>query len=233
MDVRRVALRTLAHVATPGSALAVESAAKLLTDRAWPVRWAAIDAVAWLAQGGSRSTVSKAFEVLAVRLEDVDWPVRMAAAIALNNFLQFLTAISEMKSDGQQVGKLDDVMDQVDLVLHPLPKLLKDPAKEVKQAALELLPLVCEGSCGVQITGALRHIVEEDVSLHQRGMALRLLGRLGAGPLQNFLQDVRSKADSELLQAAEDAIEMWHGRQAEESNALSHSQWISMGPLIC
>lgn len=45
VDVRRVALRTLAHVAAPGNAAAVQSAARLLTDRAWPVRWAAIDAV--------------------------------------------------------------------------------------------------------------------------------------------------------------------------------------------
>eukprot|EP00435_Cladocopium_sp_Y103_P034304 s1442_g8.t2 len=174
VDVRRVALRTLAHLAVPGNAAAVQSAARLLTDRAWPVRWAAIDAVAWLAQGGSPSTVRGAVEVLAVRLEDVDWPVRMAAAIGLQNLLQFLVAISdEIKSDGPdsklQVGKIDDVLDQMELLLDPLLKMLHDPAKEVKQAALDLLPLVCEApfeGCTNSIPSLQRLL--EDVSLTEQ-----------------------------------------------------------------
>ena len=145
VDVRRVALRTLAHLAAPGDAMAMESAAQLLTDRAWPVRWAAVDAVVWLAQGGSRDTVSRAFHVISMRLEDVDWPVRMAAAIGLRNFIDFLSAVSrEMDPDeleSQQVAGLEAVQPRLSSVVHPLLKLLRDP-KEAKVAALELLPLV-------------------------------------------------------------------------------------------
>ncbi|CAL1127768.1 unnamed protein product [Cladocopium goreaui] len=193
VDVRRVALRTLAHVAAPGNAAAVQSAARLLTDRAWPVRWAAIDAVAWLAQGGSPSTVRVAVEVLAVRLEDVDWPVRMAAAIGLNNLLQFLAAISdEIKSDGPdsklQVGKIDDVLDQMELLLDPLLKMLQDPAKEVKQAALDLLPLVCEAP----FEGSTNSIPS----------------------LQRILEDV--SLPEQLRNAAEGVVKMLRERQAVE-----------------
>lgn len=202
MDVRRVALRTLAHVAAPGNAAAVQSAARLLTDRAWPVRWAAIDAVAWLAQGGSPSTVRVAVEVLAVRLEDVDWPVRMAAAIGLNNLLQFLVAISdEIKSDGPdsklQVGKIDDVLDQMELLLDPLLKMLQDPAKEVKQAALDLLPLVCEAP----FEGSTNSIPS----------------------LQRILEDV--SLPEQLRNAAEGVVKMLRERQAVEETKAGSRLW--------
>lgn len=198
VDVRRVGLRTLAHVSSPGNASAVESAATLLVDKAWPVRWAAIDAVAWLAQGGSCSTVVRAIEVLTVRLEDVDWPVRMAAAIGLSNLVQFLAAISkEIEADSppnmQEVGKIEDVRDQIHLLLNPVSKLLKDPSKEVKQEALKLLPLVCENNQATPaVTRALCRIAEDSLPLDLRCEAIALLHHFGAG--EQTLQQIRQKA---------------------------------------
>ena len=198
MDVRRVGLRTLAHVSSPGNASAVESAATLLVDKAWPVRWAAIDAVAWLAQGGSCSTVVRAIEVLTVRLEDVDWPVRMAAAIGLSNLVQFLAAISkEIEADSppnmQEVGKIEDVRDQIHLLLNPVSKLLEDPSKEVKQEALKLLPLVCENNQATPaVTRALCRIAEDSLPLDLRCEAIALLHHFGAG--EQTLQQIREKA---------------------------------------
>ena len=216
-----MALRTLAHLA-PGNAQAVESAARLLTDRAWPVRWAAIDAVAWLAQGGDGPTVGRAFEVLTLRLEDVDWPVRMAAAVGLNNLLQFLKAISEEFESGcqLQVGQIDDVKDRMDLIPHPLCKLLQDPAKEVKQAALDLLhllPLLGTTLAPQSLTAltlGLRRLVEDPAAqIQQRSDALRLLGGLAMPEpqLQSFLQSCLVK--DQLQEAAGKAMEMLQERQ--------------------
>lgn len=197
VDVRRVGLRTLAHVSSPGNASAVESAATLLVDKAWPVRWAAIDAVAWLAQGGSCRTVVRAIEVLTVRLEDVDWPVRMAAAIGLSNLVQFLAAISEIEADSprnmREVGKIEDVKDQIHLLLNPVSKLLEDPSKEVKQEALKLLPLVCENNQVIPaVTRALCRIAESSSPLDLRCEAIALLHHFGAG--EQTLQQIREKA---------------------------------------
>lgn len=133
------------------------------------MRWAAIDAVAWLAQGGTGATVARAFEMISVRLEDVDWPVRMAAAIGLRNLLHFLSAMSEeMRTDdleAHDVGSIEDVKNQLGLVLHPLLKLLRDPAKEMKLAALELLALLCEqtrsASFSSQLRNQLQHLSQD------------------------------------------------------------------------
>eukprot|EP00411_Alexandrium_monilatum_P090242 CAMPEP_0175760712 /NCGR_PEP_ID=MMETSP0097-20121207/66261_1 /TAXON_ID=311494 /ORGANISM="Alexandrium monilatum, Strain CCMP3105" /LENGTH=267 /DNA_ID=CAMNT_0017070215 /DNA_START=1 /DNA_END=800 /DNA_ORIENTATION=+ len=80
-DVRRLAVRTLAHLADRGDAKAFGKIARhLQKDRAWPVRWAAVDALVHVAGSALNS---EAAELLTARLEDKDWPVRRAAVGAL------------------------------------------------------------------------------------------------------------------------------------------------------
>eukprot|EP00747_Dinoflagellata_sp_TGD_P178786 gnl/TRDRNA2_/TRDRNA2_28401_c0_seq1.p1 gnl/TRDRNA2_/TRDRNA2_28401_c0~~gnl/TRDRNA2_/TRDRNA2_28401_c0_seq1.p1 ORF type:complete len:293 (-),score=44.19 gnl/TRDRNA2_/TRDRNA2_28401_c0_seq1:54-932(-) len=79
-DVRRVAVRTFAHLSRPGDRDACDKVSGLLQDRVWPVRWAAVDAIAELATDSCQSAGAVA---LCARLQDRDWPIRRAAAGAL------------------------------------------------------------------------------------------------------------------------------------------------------
>ena len=209
MDVRRVALRTLAHVAPCGNAVAMEQAAVLLTDRAWPVRWAAVGAVAWLAQGGSRETVSRALEVLSHRLYDADWPVRRAAATGLCNLLQFVAALSEeLKRDGVMNTMLpspEDIRDSMELVLQSALNLTCDPMLQARQAALDLLPWLCKRG-HTDVIHALCCIVRTEQVPHLQCAAVRLLGQLASPEDAETLAVFEQLQGSQnLLQAALDA----------------------------
>ena len=190
VDVRRVALRTLAHVAPCGDAATacMEQASALLTDHAWPVRWASVDAVAWLAQGGSHATVQKALELLSKRLQDADWPVRRAAASGLRNLLQFVTAFPEELQQDQQDGLVEmeelqlprpkDLQNSVEqTVLQPCLRLLQDPMIQVRQAALDLLPWLCQRTIE-DVIRALHGLLQKEQVTELRCAAEKLLDRL-------------------------------------------------------
>ena len=179
VDVRRVALRTLAHVAPCGDRTALEQAAALLTDRAWPVRCAAVDAVAWLAQGGDKETTSRALELLSDRLQDADWTVRRAAARGFGNLLQFVTALSEeLKRDGvvdSQLPHPEDLQDALEHAVFPVSQLLQDPSVHARQAALDLLHWLPANEGLIQ---TLRHHSQTELVPHLRCEAEKLLGQL-------------------------------------------------------
>eukprot|EP00931_Biecheleriopsis_adriatica_P079145 TRINITY_DN52558_c0_g1_i1.p1 TRINITY_DN52558_c0_g1~~TRINITY_DN52558_c0_g1_i1.p1 ORF type:complete len:277 (-),score=74.04 TRINITY_DN52558_c0_g1_i1:49-756(-) len=153
-DVRRVGLRTLAHVASPGDAEAWSHAALLLQDPAWPVRWAAVDAVAWLAQGGDADTVASAASALVQRLEDRDWPVRRAAAAGLGNLLLFLDSTEESLPDCG-LPKLETLEEVMEVAILLVLRLLSDAAEAVRRAAIDLLPLLCRRRGREEVTASL------------------------------------------------------------------------------
>lgn len=93
----------------------------------------------------------------------------------------------------REVGKIEDVKDQIHLLLNPVSKLLEDPSKEVKQEALKLLPLVCENNQVIPaVTRALCRIAESSSPLDLRCEAIALLHHFGAG--EQTLQQIREKA---------------------------------------
>ncbi|CAE7773200.1 KIF13B [Symbiodinium necroappetens] len=194
VDVRRVALRTLAHVAPCGDAACMEQASALLTDPAWPVRWASVDAVAWLAQGGSQATVQRALELLSWRLQDADWPVRRAAASGLHHLLQFVKALSEELEDQHGLVKMDelqlprpkDLHNSVEhMVLQPCLRLLQDPMVQVRQAALDLLPWLCQSALE-DVVRALHCLLQNEQNAELRRAAEKLLDQLtSTGTLQS------------------------------------------------
>ncbi|CAE7401344.1 KIF13B [Symbiodinium sp. CCMP2456] len=185
VDVRRVALRTLAHVAPCGDAACMEQASALLTDPAWPVRWASVDAVAWLAQGGSQATVQRALELLSWRLRDADWPVRRAAASGLHHLLQFVNALSEeledqhgLEMDALQLPRPKDLQNSVEhMILQPCLRLLQDPMVQVRQAALDLLPWLCQSALE-DVIRALHCLLQNEQVAELRRAAEKVLDQL-------------------------------------------------------
>ncbi|CAE8685325.1 unnamed protein product, partial [Polarella glacialis] len=141
-------------------------AAALLADPAWPVRWAAVDAVAWLAQGGSHRVVLRAAAALAERLEDRDWPVRRAAAIGLGNLLGFLEA-SEADEDVARLAlpTFDAVEEVAEAAIRRTLRLLCDAVEEVRLAATDLLPLLCRERGNCEVVSVLVARIEGDERL--------------------------------------------------------------------
>ena len=172
----------------------MEQASALLTDPAWPVRWASVDAVAWLAQGGSQATVQRALELLSWRLQDADWPVRRAAASGLHNLLQFVKALSEELEDQHGLVKMDelqlprpkDLHNSVEhMVLQPCLRLLQDPMVQVRQAALDLLPWLCQSALE-DVVRALHCLLQNEQNAELRRAAEKLLDQLtSTGTLQS------------------------------------------------
>ena len=172
MEVRRLALRTVAHLARPGEEAL---AAPRLLDDAWPVRWAAVDCVAWLGQASE--ALPRAAKLLSERLEDVDWPVRLAAARALQRLLAFAV-------DG-------GVPLELEAAKSSLLKLLSDRL-EVRWAAVELLDLL-KGP--PEAAKALRSLVEDPLAPRPlRSRALQLLEPSELEQLLNseFKEEVRA-----------------------------------------
>lgn len=114
-DVRRMALGVLAQTATPSKALV--QVAELLEDAAWPVRWAALDAVALLGRGHEQG--DELTHLVAIRLRDCDWPVRLAA----------IRCLEELASS--QPGLSDSL---VDSMTSSIAALLQDPEPHVRSA---------------------------------------------------------------------------------------------------
>ena len=179
-EVRRLALRTVAHLARPGQEAL---AAPRLRDAAWPVRWAAVDCVCWLGQ--APEALCGAAELLAERLEDNSWPVRLAAARALQRLVAF--------------GRHCDVELELPTAGSSLPKLLLDRF-EVRWAAVELLELLR----GVpEASRALRSLVEDPVA--PRPLRSRALGLLEPSELQQLLNS-EFKEEVKALQENERAF---------------------------
>ncbi|CAK0895224.1 unnamed protein product, partial [Prorocentrum cordatum] len=76
-DVRRAALRCVLRVCAPWGDEAPAAAARCLGDPHWPVRWAAVGAVAHVGASAPDGG-AKAAGLLAARLRDREWPVRRA-----------------------------------------------------------------------------------------------------------------------------------------------------------
>jgi len=94
-DVRRLAVRTLAHLVDQGDAKAFSRIAfHLQMDPAWPVRWAAVDALVHMAGDARRE---EAAELLEERLEDRDWPVRRAAVGALAKAAEAAAVVTRVR----------------------------------------------------------------------------------------------------------------------------------------
>eukprot|EP00933_Yihiella_yeosuensis_P059946 TRINITY_DN6176_c0_g1_i1.p1 TRINITY_DN6176_c0_g1~~TRINITY_DN6176_c0_g1_i1.p1 ORF type:complete len:343 (-),score=86.39 TRINITY_DN6176_c0_g1_i1:90-1118(-) len=221
VDVRRVALRTLAHVAQPGDQKAIVQAIVMLCDIAWPVRWAAVDAVAWLTQGGQEVVVVQAVNALTERLEDKDWPVRRAAARGLNNLVCFLDAAASMANDSEDdfegfaLPTFGDIQDVCETAVQPTTSLLFDAEEEVRVAAAELLPLLQRQRGHEKVVAALLVRIEGEERLPRAlSAAFTAIGQLASADdavvltsLRKQLSDRRCQ-NAPVKEALENALDM-------------------------
>jgi len=182
-DVRRLAVRTFAYVAGPGDPEALERVAERLRDRAWPVRWAAVDALVHAAGDGSEAR-AMASELLALRVEDKDWPVRRAAA-----------------------GALMKVAEPADVIAVVTP-LLRDEEEDVRIAAVRILVQLSGQGDRVMVAACMERMGDRSPAVRRAAaIALGRLANRGDMAVLAALHAALRDKEVSVQEAAQDALD--------------------------